>query len=60
MKPPASATSSLSTSRSGITSHDAVARALRAFGDPSTGHAGTLDPFATGLLIVLLRPPGDP
>jgi tRNA pseudouridine55 synthase len=37
----------------GITSHDAVARAKRAFG-MKTGHAGTLDPFATGLLIVLL------
>src|SRR5689334_11385573 len=37
----------------GITSHDAVARAKRAFG-VKAGHAGTLDPFATGLLIVLL------
>jgi tRNA pseudouridine55 synthase len=37
----------------GITSHDAVARARRRFG-AKTGHAGTLDPFATGLLIVLL------
>jgi tRNA pseudouridine55 synthase len=40
----------------GITSHDAVARARRAFG-AKTGHAGTLDPFATGLLIVLLGRP---
>ena len=40
----------------GITSHDAVARAKRAFG-VKTGHAGTLDPFATGLLIVLLARP---
>ena len=40
----------------GITSHDAVARARRAF-DAKTGHAGTLDPFATGLLIVLLGRP---
>lgn len=40
----------------GITSHDVVARAKRAFG-MKTGHAGTLDPFATGLLIVLLGRP---
>ncbi len=40
----------------GITSHDAVARAKRAFG-VKAGHAGTLDPFATGLLIVLLGRP---
>jgi tRNA pseudouridine55 synthase len=40
----------------GITSHDAVARARRQFG-LKTGHAGTLDPFATGLLIVLLGRP---
>ena len=37
----------------GITSHDAVARARREFG-AKAGHAGSLDPFATGLLIVLL------
>jgi tRNA pseudouridine55 synthase len=38
----------------GITSHDAVARVRRALGGAKTGHAGTLDPFATGLLIVLV------
>jgi tRNA pseudouridine55 synthase len=38
----------------GITSHDAVARVRRALGGPKAGHAGTLDPFATGLLIVLV------
>ncbi|HUA75182.1 MAG TPA: tRNA pseudouridine(55) synthase TruB [Solirubrobacteraceae bacterium] len=38
----------------GITSHDAVARVKRALGGPRTGHAGTLDPFATGLLLVLV------
>jgi tRNA pseudouridine55 synthase len=38
----------------GITSHDAVAAVRRALGGVKTGHAGTLDPFATGLLIVLL------
>ena len=37
----------------GITSHDAVARAKRLHG-LKAGHAGTLDPFATGLLLVLL------
>jgi tRNA pseudouridine55 synthase len=38
----------------GITSHDVVARVRRAFGGARTGHAGTLDPFATGLLLVLV------
>jgi tRNA pseudouridine55 synthase len=37
----------------GITSHDVVARVRRERGQ-KTGHAGTLDPFATGLLVVLL------
>ncbi len=39
----------------GITSHDMVARVRREHGCKA-GHAGTLDPFATGLLIVLLGP----
>ncbi len=38
----------------GITSHDVVARVRRAFAGARTGHAGTLDPFATGLLLVLV------
>src|SRR5437764_382360 len=38
----------------GMTSHDVVAAVKRALGGPRTGHAGTLDPFATGLLIVLV------
>ena len=38
----------------GVTSHDVVAAARRAFGESRIGHAGTLDPFATGLLILLL------
>jgi tRNA pseudouridine55 synthase len=38
----------------GITSHDAVAAVRRSLGGAKTGHAGTLDPFATGLLIVLV------
>lgn len=40
----------------GITSHDLVARVRRERGG-KVGHAGTLDPFATGLLIVLLGRP---
>jgi tRNA pseudouridine55 synthase len=38
----------------GLTSHDAVHRVRRALGIRSAGHTGTLDPFATGLLVVLL------
>ncbi|MDE3070849.1 MAG: tRNA pseudouridine(55) synthase TruB [Acidobacteriota bacterium] len=38
----------------GITSHDVVAAVRRAMGRARTGHAGTLDPFATGLLLVLV------
>jgi tRNA pseudouridine55 synthase len=37
----------------GVTSHDVVAQARRERG-VKAGHAGTLDPFATGLLLVLL------
>jgi len=36
----------------GITSHDAVARLRRALDMKKVGHAGTLDPMATGLLIL--------
>jgi tRNA pseudouridine55 synthase len=36
------------------TSHDVVARMRRKFGMKRVGHAGTLDPMATGLLIVLI------
>lgn len=36
----------------GITSFDVVARLRRLTGEKRIGHAGTLDPFATGLLIV--------
>jgi tRNA pseudouridine55 synthase len=38
----------------GMTSHDVVAVARRALGTRRIGHAGTLDPFATGLLVVLV------
>ncbi len=36
----------------GITSHDAVDAVRHITGERRVGHAGTLDPFATGLLIV--------
>ena len=36
----------------GPTSHDVVARARRAFGTRRIGHTGTLDPFASGLLLL--------
>ncbi|MEP6990840.1 MAG: tRNA pseudouridine(55) synthase TruB [bacterium] len=38
----------------GVTSHDVVLAARRAFHESRIGHAGTLDPFATGLLVLLL------
>ena len=38
----------------GPTSHDVVSRVRRALGTRSVGHAGTLDPMATGLLVVLV------
>jgi len=38
----------------GITSHDVVARCRRIFGLKKVGHAGTLDPMATGLLVILI------
>ena len=38
----------------GISSHDVVDRARRALGRRRVGHAGTLDPFATGLLLILV------
>jgi tRNA pseudouridine55 synthase len=36
----------------GWTSHDVVARLRRTLGERRIGHAGTLDPFATGLLLL--------
>ncbi|MBV6521375.1 MAG: tRNA pseudouridine synthase B [Gemmatimonadaceae bacterium] len=38
----------------GITSHDAVSVVRRATGQARVGHTGTLDPFATGLLLMLV------
>lgn len=40
----------------GITSHDVVARVRRLAGIKKVGHAGTLDPMATGLLVVAIGP----
>ena len=36
----------------GLTSHDVVSRVRRAFGEKRVGHAGTLDPNASGVLVV--------
>ena len=40
----------------GWTSHDVVAKVRRLAGIKKVGHAGTLDPMATGLLVVALGP----
>lgn len=39
----------------GITSHGVVQRVKRALGAKKCGHAGTLDPFATGVLVVMVN-----
>ena len=36
----------------GCTSHDVVARLRKIYGQRKVGHAGTLDPDATGVLLV--------
>lgn len=38
----------------GLTSHDVVGRIRRVTGERRVGHAGTLDPMATGLLLILV------
>src|ERR1041384_8324080 len=38
----------------GLTSHGVVARARRILHERRVGHTGTLDPFATGVLVILL------
>lgn len=40
----------------GMTSHDIVSAVRRVTGERRVGHAGTLDPAATGLLVVLIGP----
>jgi tRNA pseudouridine55 synthase len=39
----------------GLTSHDVVSRVRRAARTRRVGHAGTLDPFATGVLVVCIE-----
>jgi tRNA pseudouridine55 synthase len=36
----------------GMTSHDVVAMGRKALGTRKVGHAGTLDPMATGVLVL--------
>ena len=36
----------------GMSSHDVVSRVRRALGERRVGHAGTLDPAATGVLVI--------
>ena len=36
----------------GMTSHDVISRLRRIFRTRRVGHAGTLDPMATGVLVV--------
>src|SRR5438270_4855744 len=38
----------------GITSNDVVARVRKIIGERQVGHAGTVDPFATGVLVILV------
>ncbi len=38
----------------GMTSHDVVNRIRRLFGTKKVGHTGTLDPMATGVLVILI------
>ena len=40
----------------GITSHDVVSRCRRKLQTKRVGHAGTLDPLATGLLVMAVGP----
>ena len=38
----------------GITSHDVVSRVRRILKTKRVGHTGTLDPFATGVMVILV------
>lgn len=38
----------------GVTSHDVVGKIRRLYGTRRVGHAGTLDPMATGVLVILI------
>src|SRR6267143_7274005 len=37
-----------------LSSHDVVARVRKIIGERRVGHTGTLDPFATGVLVILV------
>lgn len=52
--PPAEGGVLLVDKRAGHTSHDVVAGARRTLGIRRIGHTGTLDPFATGLLLLCI------
>lgn len=54
MAPPAREGVLLVDKPAGMTSHDVVGMVRRAIGERRIGHAGTLDPFATGLLVLLV------
>ena len=56
MKPPKTSSTGvlLVDKPSGMSSHDAIKRVRRAFGMREVGHTGTLDPMATGLMVVML------
>lgn len=53
-KPPAYSGLLLVDKPSGVTSHDVVRDVRRALGQQAVGHTGTLDPMATGLLVIAL------
>lgn len=38
----------------GMTSHDVVGKVRRILGTPEVGHSGTLDPIASGLMVLLI------
>jgi tRNA pseudouridine55 synthase len=56
MKPPSPGGVIRVDKPAGPTSHDIVARARRALGVRRIGHTGTLDPFASGLLLLCVGP----
>ncbi|MBR2903216.1 MAG: tRNA pseudouridine(55) synthase TruB, partial [Clostridia bacterium] len=39
---------------SGVTSHDMVNKMRKLFNTKKVGHTGTLDPLATGVLVILI------
>lgn len=51
-KPPTTHGLAVVDKPAGVTSHDVVAMLRRKFGERQVGHAGTLDPDATGVLLV--------